>query len=70
MMGTDCIGSYKSNYHSIMTMTALVYLLVDPDSSIKNNRQNFKILYVKNSNSYIINNMHFLKGIFLYKNDQ
>jgi hypothetical protein len=22
VMGTDCIGSYKSNYHTIMTMTA------------------------------------------------
>ena len=20
--GTDCVGSYKSNYHTIMTMTA------------------------------------------------
>ena len=22
VIGTDCIGSYKSNYHTIMTMTA------------------------------------------------
>ena len=27
-IGTDCIGSYKSNYHTIMTMTApLFYVL-------------------------------------------
>ena len=26
VIGTDCIGSYKSNYHKIKTTTALVYI--------------------------------------------
>ena len=27
LIGTDCIGSYKSNYHMITTMTTPVYIL-------------------------------------------
>jgi ABC-type uncharacterized transport system YnjBCD ATPase subunit len=27
VIGTDCTGSYKSNYHAIMTMTATQYIL-------------------------------------------
>jgi hypothetical protein len=42
VIGTDCIRSYKSNYHMIMTMTA-------PSS-----QYNFKMLHVGVTNSFRI----------------
>jgi hypothetical protein len=27
VIGTDCIGSYKSNYHTIMTMSAPTFIV-------------------------------------------
>jgi hypothetical protein len=33
VMGTDSIGSYKSNYHTITTTTAPLIIIDDVDSS-------------------------------------
>jgi hypothetical protein len=49
---TDCIGSYKSNYHTITTMTVSFVLRVV---------MTFRIYIKKNMRNLILNELVFLK---------